>query len=914
MFKTTKLATGLLVACGGLLLSAGAHAQQQLERVEITGSSIKRVDAEAAVPVTVIRREEIERTGANTVADLMAKVSVNNGGGYQTSAALGDAARPGFAGASLRALGSNNTLVLLNGRRLAIYAFDGGAVNLNDIPLEGIERIEILRDGASSIYGSDAIGGVINLITRKDFKGGLVGANMAKAQARGGDEKQVRASLGYGDIASQGFNVFLTAGHYENDAIKAKDRDFARTAYRPDLGVNRLSSNAFPANAALPGLASPAGNFFNGGNGCLPPTSFGTSATDRRCRFDYASVIDIAPETTRDSLFVRGTTEIAGQTIAAEYALARNKYLFRISPTPASEATTFNGDPLLLPASSPYYPTAWLTANYPSQVGQPLDLYYRSVEAGPRSNQVKSDQQRFVLSADGQIGKWDYNVGFLTAESKATERYVGGYLYESKLLPAFATGVINPFGPNDAAGTAALLATQVLADVRTSTSKRSGVDGKISGEIFNLPAGAVSMAVGGEYRKETYNDNPSAILGAGDIIGGAGSQLPVSGDRNVTAVFGEVIIPVTKTLEGTLSARYDKYSDFGNTTNPKASLSWKATDSVKLRTSVGTGFRAPTLDNLFSQQTQTNTAGAYNDPFYDSVNFGSTGYSHCDGPTPPQAGSTEVFDGRFCNAQLTVLQGGNKLLKPEESKQFSLGLVWDVTRDVSLTLDYFNIEQKNLLGIISADTKLSDFIAKFNPLTQTSTSQYSKDIATRVDSTSGATVIDHITAVLDNLGSQRTSGIDFSFRSKLPASDMGRIGLNFDGTYLIEQKSKNVGDSGYGDNVVGIYARNGAVLRLKHRSEITWDYSGMESSLAYNWQSSYLDYSGTRRVSAYKTWDLALGYHFGKDIRVTGGIQNLFDAKPGKSNQNDYFQVGYDPANTNPRGRAFLLGAEYKFF
>ena len=222
MFQKTKVCSGLLLAFGGsiALSSAPAFAQQQLQRVEITGSSIKRIDSETALPVTIIKREDIERTGATTVADLLEKVSANNGGGYQVSAALGDAARPGFSGASLRALGSNNTLVLLNGRRLSIYAFDGGAVSLNDIPLAAIDRIEILRDGASSTYGTDAIAGVINLITRKDFKGGVVSAKILSPQHKGGGEIGLAATLGIGDLAADKYNLMVNLSHQDIDSIK----------------------------------------------------------------------------------------------------------------------------------------------------------------------------------------------------------------------------------------------------------------------------------------------------------------------------------------------------------------------------------------------------------------------------------------------------------------------------------------------------------------------------------------------------------------------------------------------------------------------------------------------------------------------------------------------------------------------
>ncbi len=911
MFKRTALAVAATLALGGTGLSAFAQSSQ---RIEITGSSIKRVDSETALPVTIIRREEIERTGAATVADLVEKVSVNNGGGYQTSAALGDAARPGFAGASMRALGSNNTLVLLNGRRLSIYAFDGGAVSLNDIPLEAVERIEILRDGASSTYGTDAIAGVINLITRQDYKGAMVTIKGTRPQHKGGGDMSAFGTIGIGDLAKDGWNVLANIGHTEIDSIKASDRPFAATSYVPVLGINRLSSNAYPAAVVTAaGLASPAGNLYNSGAGCLPPVSFGLTATDPRCRFDYAAVIDIVPESKRDSLYVRGTKQLnATTTLGAEFAAAKNKYLFRISPTPASEATTLAGDPVLLPTTSPYYPTAWLTANFPALLGQPLNLYYRSVEAGPRTNQVKSDQTRAVLSLDGVIGKWDYGIGLMDAKSKATESYVDGYLSEQRTIAEFATGVINPFAPNDAAGLAALQRAKILADTRIAKSGRTAIDAKISNsDLFKFGAGSVATAVGFEARRETFNDNPLAVLQTGDIIGGGGTQLPVNGSRNVKAVFGEIMVPIAKDIEATLSVRHDKYSDFGTTTNPKLSARWKLASNVAVRGSVGTGFRAPTLENLYSQATQTNTGGAYDDPLYDSIGYnGNPAYSRCNGT----GGATAVFDGKYCNAQLTVAQSGNTALTPEKSEQFTLGLVFDVNKNISFTVDYFNILQKDLIGFVTADSKLVDYINNFDYATRTSTSTYGSQVAVKTDAVAGGTVIDRISALYENLGSQKTSGVDVSAKLRFPGLAVGNVSVNWDGTYLISQRVKDVGAAAYDPSVVGRYARNGATLRTKHRTEAILGRGGWEFSAAYNWQSSYLDASGTRDVAAFETLDLGVTFTQIKNLKIFGGIFNVTDHKPGASNQNDYFQVGYDPANTNPRGRAVQLGLEYKFF
>jgi iron complex outermembrane recepter protein len=923
------LVGAMSAAMGGMLIAGSATAQtapesQKLERVEITGSSIKRIEGESALPVTIIRRAEIDRTGATSVADLLDKVSSNNGGGYNISEALGDAARPGFAGASLRALGSRNTLVLLNGRRLSIYAFDGGAVSLNDIPIEAIERIEILRDGASHLYGTDAVAGVINLITRRDYTGGQATLGIGRPTQKAGDFHTGSLLVGIGDLASQGWNFTAMAANSKQDGIKASERSFSKTAFIPSEGINRLSSNAFPAAVSIPGvgLFSPAGPRYNrpagsaatpgalangqipGGSqyGCAPPASYGITDTDGRCRFDYASVINIVPDAKRNSVFLRGTMNLGvNHQISAEYAKSQNSYVFTISPTPASEATTFNGDPLLLNPSSQYYPTAWLAANFPSQVGKPLNLYYRVLETGGRSNGVKSDQDRLVLEAKGLVGTLDYTVGLLSAKAKATESYLGGYISESKLLPAFAAGTINPFGANTGAGLQALLATQVLGEVRKANTSLTVIDARVSTEIMKTEAGSIGGAVGVERRSEKFNDNPLAVLNTGDIIGGAGSQLPTQGTRSITALYGELSIPITKSIEALVAARFDKYSDFGNTTNPKLAIRWQPNKEFLMRSSVGTGFRAPTLENLYSAQTQTNTGATWDDPYYDAV----------------AGGCAAVADGRYCNAQLTVKQGGDPKLTPEKARSMTFGVLFEPTRNLSLSVDAFVIRQQNLIGIISADSKLNDFIDKFDPVTRTSTSIFARDVFTKNDPSTNRTVIDFVQATYANLGNQLTKGLDFSMKLRLPSVESGDYRINWDVTYLPYQATKDPGETLYNGNSVGQYIRGGTTLRWKQRAEVLWKKGPLEAFTAFNWQSGYADSNPSnqgRRVGDYQTFDVGVVYEGVKNLTLRGSVTNLFDRNPPFSNQLDYFQVGYDAANTNPRGRTIILSGTYKFW
>jgi iron complex outermembrane recepter protein len=904
LIKRKHIAIAVINAMAAMAVSGAAYAQtaepQKVERVEVTGSNIKRIDSETALPVTIITRAEIERSGATSAADLIERLSANNGGGYNSSLALGDSARPGFAGASLRGLGSNNTLVLLNGRRLAVYAFDGGAVNLGAIPIAAIERVELLRDGASAVYGSDAIAGVINFITRRDFNGGIVEVYGAMPGGKGdGQYYGVSATVGYGDLAKNGYNGFLSFNYNKQEALKASDRSFSQTAYIRDASgvlVNRLSSNSYPANIlTADGFVNPYANAY--GQSCSRPTSFGTSATDTRCRFDYASVIDVVTPTEKMSVVGAAAVQInANHKFIAEFNYASQKTTFTVSPVPASEATTFNGDPLLYPANGRYYPGRGITPAIPGvTLSGPLNVYYRTIELGGRANRTTADEGRLVLGLEGVLGGWDYKTGVYTAESKVVDRYVGGWVFESKFLPAVATGNINLWGPNDAAGLALLRSTLVLEDVRRSKSTNNGFDFNMSREIAQLPAGPLAVSVGGEARQQKYSDVPLAVLNDGDVLGGGGNQLPVVGKRNVTALFGEASIPIIKNLEAQLAVRYDRYSDFGNAVTPKASLRWQPMREVLVRGSYGEGFRAPTLPELLLPLTQTNTGGVYDDPLYGGA-----------------AACAARFDPKYCNAQLTVRQGGNPDLKPEKSKQFTLGFVVEPTANVSLRLDYFNIDQRDVIGILSADTKLADYIAKFNPTTRTSSSIYANDVFTKIDAATGRTVISYVKAGYANVSTQKTSGLDASLRLRVPKTAVGDFTFGVEGTYLGSQKQRSTAGGAETENV-GQYALFGPVVRFKHTTSISLDRGPWNAWLGYNYQSAYQDQGGTREVSPYETWDAALTWSGIKNLKVKLGIRNLTDRNPPFTVQNSYFQVGFDPTYVDPRGRTYRAALEYKF-
>lgn len=582
---------------------------QKIEKIEVTGSSIKRIEGEAALPVQVITREDIDRGGLTTAAELLTKISAN-------AAALTDGAsfsdipgQRGFSGANLRGIGVSSTLILLNGRRVANFASPGSSsgVDLNAIPAAAIDRVEILKDGASAIYGTDAISGVINFITRREYTGVDLNAYYSDTQHGGAGKSSVTISGGFGDMTQDRFNVFGTLDYQDTKTLRSTQRDWIRGAFQPDINLDVASSNTYPANfRRTRASGSATGSRINpSAPNCNPPATLYSADSfvgSRACYYDYMQDTEIFPASKRISALGRGQLALdADTTLFAEALFSQTKTNYRISPLTITN--------LNYPAAGRYYPTAAATAN---GITGPIRLNWRLAEAGGRTNDVDSTTQRFVVGAKGLAAGWDYDAAVNLSESRVIDSYVNGYVRASAFDAAFATGNINPFGPSDAAGLSLLNSTKISDDARDSKGTTTSFDVKGSRSIFAMGGGDAAIAAGLEVRREKMDFTPSSLLAAGEIRGDTAAT-PFGGSRNVSAIFTELNLPITKTLEAQLALRYDKYNDVGSTTNPKVGLRWNPLKEVLVRTSYGTGFRAPTLADLYTPTRVGQTNGVYND-------------------------------------------------------------------------------------------------------------------------------------------------------------------------------------------------------------------------------------------------------------------------------------------------------------
>jgi iron complex outermembrane receptor protein len=875
-----RSAAVLAVALVSPILPAGAQQETEpivkLEKVEVTGSHIARTEIESALPVQVITREDIERSGATTVAEMMAQVSANIVGNNDRMSA-GGAGVPGLSSVNLRGIGSGSTLVLLNGRRVANYAFDGGAVDVNSIPLSAVERVEILKDGASAIYGTDAIAGVVNFILRKDFQGLEATAYGGWTEHGGGNQAQATLTAGYGDLAKDRFNIFATMSYQKDQALANTARPYTRTGYLPDEGIINLSPNTFPANIfAMRDLHNPSY-----ASGCAPPSSLPFSDMTA-CGFDFVPLVNAIPPVERWGAFARGAFQLnADHLLFAELGYLHNEMTIKSAPMPASQFTTTTGDPLLYPEGGPYYPTAFAAAN---GISGDLNLFYRTIPLGPRVTEVTSSAWRAVVGAEGTAAGWTYGGALTYSRNQQGESLTSGWVSVPRLIAGFATGLINPFGPSGPEGDALLAATQLTGEAHTATGTTVQLDARGSKEVWDLPGGPLAIAVGGEARRERLDNQFASFITSGEL-GGLASQ-PVAATRNVGSLFVEAIVPILKTVEAQLAARYDHYSDFGGTTNPKVALRWQPLPTLMLRSSWGTGFRAPTLYDVYTPQ-QSSTVDIFPPPD-DPV--------RCPVTRSPQD----------CNVFFPTASGGNPTLQPETSEQFNAGAVWEPVKGLSLTVDYWKINKNNYIGQLSADEIFSNF-AYYEP-----TNIVRGPVDPAYPGLPGP--IQTVLLLNQNLGHLRTSGFDVDVNWRGPVTSFGRLSFGLNGTYVSTwelQQADLTYVSGVGRLTVG-----GPVPHWRHYASLNWDYGPWGATLAQTYQSGFEDANNTdppqppRRVSPYDIWNVQGRYAGFRNTTIVVGIKNLMDRAPPFTN---VAPAGWDPIYADPRGRVFYAQLTYAF-
>jgi iron complex outermembrane receptor protein len=943
-----------------MLLGMATHAMAQAgdQRVTITGSSIKRIAVEGALPIQVITGAELSKQGITNAEQLVLELSTN-GNGLDNLASnadvVGGAQRGnnGATSANLRGQGSNATLILLNGRRVAAHGLNGGVVDLNQIPMAAVERVEILKDGASSTYGTDAVGGVINFILRTNFEGALVRATADITQAGGGNIFNGGLVGGWGSLDKDGFNVLATLGVRKAKALRGDQRDFVNT-FQPDRGLSvdtrgtpfatifPLAGTMFPTTGSfpfIPGTTTRASGGLNvldlpGQPGCgaidgqapYAELLWNTPTAGLSCAWDTGRAAVLQQPVTSTNLVLRGTLMAGSHMLAAEVTASKTESAksfshIQLIPNATTQQLRYPRNQFSQASYDRVFDT--LLAAFPGDIteaqrGQTLSYRWRCIECGPREVETEADTRRFALTAEGPLfGGWDYRAGLLQAKSEAKSKLGGGYYFRGTtatgapdgagLIPALNSGRVNVFlfpGQTQSAdGLAALEEGSARGVVLYGGEfTMTQTDVSASGPVFKLPGGDALLAVGMDLRTEKYKFNGDEREAAAQrtIIGAAFDQSNVlsGAKRDVKAVYGELLLPLLKGLETTLSVRQDKYDGFGTTTNPKISGLWKPSGSFLIRGSYGTGFRVPTFNQLYNGSAESLYTGtALVDPL----------------TCPSGRPSTTVPGCEFIDRAANIINGGKPDLGPEEAKMSSVGFIWEPVNNLSIGLDWWSIKREGTIQILSL-TQLIDNYALFPE---------------RFIRNAQGTLV-AVDQRWVNAGETETEGVEVNLRGAFNA--MGaRFNAGLDGTYLLKKRSRVVPSASFGPSEIGQFSFAGDLgLRWKHSAFVTYTRGEWSSTLSQTFRSGYNDQvlpgvaagrisppNWKPKVDSYTTYNLGITYVGIKNLTLTGMVKNLFDKDPPFAITYDSnFGSGssWEPRVADPRGRAFVLTAQYSFF
>lgn len=903
MFKRTSLFAGLMAAFGGsaMLLAAPVLAQQtqgDLGKVEITGSSIKRVDSEGALPVQVIRREEIARSGITSTTELVQSLSALQGG-YTEGDGIGGGGG-GVAEASIHGLNGDRTLVLLNGRRLVGEA--GGAVDLNMIPLAAIERVEVLSDGASAIYGSDAVAGVVNFITRKNSQVGGLEFRFTNPQGHGALERNFGIAKGFGDVDSDGWNVMLSASYDKREALYAGQRKFSRTGVIDfDYGGSRYrffngSSRSIPGNVVV---GDELRNPYLAQNGVCPPSHV---QIDAACYFDYAQTVMAFPDRERKNLMANGQVKISDAlTLSLDAYHSETEMSGKIAAVPGELSIDPNG---------PF-------GSYLDAVGYtgagPATVYYRAQDLGNRTAIYKRKSDGVWLGAQGEFGGgWGYSadVGYQVTRFK---EFNEGYPFGNAFNNLSATGVWNPFllpGEQSPEAVAAANGTLTNGFYAGETSSLTSVNAKVTKDLFELPGGTAAGAFGVSYMVDEVKTTESATsqgIGGptndGARFGDAGAAIPYDAERKAYGVFGELLMPVTKSLELGTAVRYDNYKGIASSWNGKLSVRYQPVRELLVRGSLGTGFRAPTLRQRY-RPLQT---------------FGVTETTFDCTPEMAAIAASLGADCRPPETQYDVKTGGREDIKPEKSKQATLGLAFSPTKSLTLSADWWWVSVRDAFGEIDEQEAFGN------------AARYSDLWTTYRDPVTGTTYLAYNSSTT-NLGKEFVSGIDFEAIGRTNIA-IGTWTSALRATYMLRHDKQLLENGAYYSPL----GKNDASLaEVSFRWKATFSNSIKSGpwthALNVNYMSGYQDYptevdeidangnftGNTREVTLavddYVTFDWQTGYDISKSLSVSFGIRNLLNEDPPLSlRTSGGHMLGFDYRYTNPVGRAYQAKLNYTF-
>ncbi len=918
MLKRTVLARSLLIVFSGnaALYGGPARAQQapqELERVTVTGSNIKRTDTETASPVQIMTRDDIERTGKQSIQEVLRGVTADGQGSIPSSFSNGSAS--GSAAISLRGLGVNSTLVLVNGRRMATYGLaDDGTrnfVDLNTIPLEAVDRIEVLKDGASAVYGADAVGGVVNVILRQNYTGASIGGSYGQAGRSDGKTTRAFGTFGFGNIDTDKYNVFFSLEASQQKNIWSTDRGFIGQSdltrfgyYDTTNGAPRPYFPAGPTSSSPYGvIRDPVTNARVNVIQCAPSAVLSNGL----CGYNRLTEQEVQPAIDRLNFFGRGTLQFS-PSLTAYLELG-----FFNTKSKANGTLGANNDNGVYKPGDPFNPIIVhglmnLPAGHPDNpFGVDRTLGISPMELGGQDQKTDNEVIRLVQGLKGTAWGWDFDVGASYIKSRLKNQIFGSIRYDV-MQAAINNGTYRVTSPS-------LTPPSVLAAIsptleNTPTSSIKSIDFKASRSLMELPAGSLGLALGAETRWEAADTPALPYTDTAEIVQIGFSAF--SATRRVSALYAELNAPVTTWLELSGAARYDHYSDFGDSTTPKLGFKLTPIDQLAVRGTYSKAFRAP--------------------------------------------GPAETGGSSFAFTNVGILSQGNPNIKPETAKSYTLGLIAEPLRGTSVTLDFWKIDRKN--EIVQADpaTIIGNAPSTGTPLTKVPGAQPNSFIYYDVNGNIGT-----VTGFYRNAAKTKSDGVDLELRHKMSLGRAGKLTTQLNWTHVNKfQRTDPDGNTfdyagtqgpttlsaGAGTPkdraslslnwdrgpwaVTGVLNYVGPLKMIGHKGESAIDngdgtVTDATNGLLFNYNGGstncgVFDLSGNPynncRVPSFTTFDIFTKWTPIKNLDINFSIQNVFDRKaPFDPYLVLTYGINYNQTwhQSGAVGRFFTVGAKYTF-
>ncbi|SKA13978.1 TonB-dependent receptor plug domain-containing protein [Novilysobacter spongiicola] len=837
--KTTKLrdaigfaiamsATGFIGMGSALAQDTGDSQSEEattLDRVEVTGSRLTRATVEGALPVVVIDRQEIEASGEASVADYLRTTNFSSTGQFRPQS--GSSAQAG-AFADLRGLGSNRTLVLIDGHRAPKAPFSASSQDLNVIPMAAVERIEVLTDGASAIYGADAVGGVINIITRKDYNGASI--MVGKSIPEWGATDEAAAIVG---ISGDRGNTVAGFSHNRREMIYTRDRPWGAQLGSSIYGNNYVAVDP-DTGAALRDPSRDDDVYWPVPGGC-ENTNFYIQEGTGRCVYDFNRVAADEASYNNKSFFSNSTFDINDDwSMYLRTCVANTKSFGRYAPTP--------GVVVLDPDS----------ASNPAP-GNITYLYHRFAAAGNRDNNTNANVYDINLGFDGRLSdNADLRAG-VRYNTYDYNEFGQNYIVQSLAEQAINDGLYDIYDP-------ASTPEDVLNSIKATITRQSEFTTKEAYfnltmyDLFQMGGGGSGIAVGGEFRKEDFADIYDSLSAAGVVLGSSGAS---AGDsREVSALYGEWQLPITSTFEVNLAGRWEDYSDYGSNFAPKASFRWQPLENLTLRGSVGQGFVAPTLD-IISQATAFSA-----DTVYDPATC--LAFQDYTAAQVAEYGSAEAYcnaEGGNLGVQRDAFREKAEGLGAEESDQYQFGVVWDATDWLNVSVDYWNIEISDRIAYYSSQKLINiDIGDDPTPMPGAPCSiQRNPDLGN---------AISEIHNCYFNEGEVETDGIDLSLRTNFDMGGWGELNnelrASFQNSYTIDGGEEQVGLQGFPE------------LRATMNNRL------VAGDFTYGYNIRFIGDNGEdgSATGSYTTHDVYVQAALPWNANVTLGVNNVGDKMP----------------------------------